>query len=363
MTAQKRRSVLLVIIDIGLALIFFIITMQSADTIIPPEPSASSNIPIATFPWSPKVFYQVQPGDSLESIAKKVGMTSTELSRMNGISSTLDLYAGQELSISVPKINELYADIPNAFMTPTMEPIATDASPSEIRGLMLKSGQFWRTLWMDTQEASSTLEYPETNDTAYIRRQVWIQQPNLSYEITNYLWVSNQMDFYRAIILNGQGYYAFGSNSYFYWDTDWRLPAGDILYNPFLDDMVFPGKSDLVVPDRQYSVIGQSEVSGRKALIADTWRDGDKFQRRIWVDVQTGVILRYQIKFPDLNGKKDFIVTKIAFNVPIPPALFDPRQPRSGGFAIDYSGWAPTPDSSRATDTPAISGTPPVATP
>lgn len=198
-----------------------------------------------------------------------------------------------------------------------------------------------------------------TNGMVYIRRQVWIQQPNLSYEITNYLWGSNQMDYYRAIILNGQGYYTFGSYSYFFWDTDWRLPAGEVLYNPFLDDMVLPGKSDLVAADRQYQALGESQIAGRKVLIVDTRRSGDEFQRRIWIDEQTGVILRYQVKFPDQNGQKDFIVTEIAFNIPIPPTIFDPRQPKSGGFAIDYSGWAPAPDSSRATETPAFSVTPP----
>jgi hypothetical protein len=127
--------------------------------------------------------------------------------------------------------------------------------------------------------------------------------------------------------------------------------------------MVLPGGSSLAALDRRFRVFGQSEIAGRKVLIVDTWRAGDEFQRQLWIDTQTGVILRYQVKFPDLEGQKDFIVTALAFNIPIPPAIFDPRQPKSGGFAMDYSGWAPTPDVSRATDTPAFSVTPSIESP
>ena len=208
---------------------------------------------------------------------------------------------------------------------------------------------------MDTQEATGSLEPSMTDGMEYIRRQVWVQQPDRSYEISNYLWGSSQMDYYRAIVIKGQGYYSFGSNAHFYWDQDWQIPPGDVLYNPYLDEMVLPGLSSLVASDRKYKIVGQSEIAGRKVVIADTWRVGDTLQRRIWIDTQTGLILRYQLKFPDLGGQKDFIITAIGINIPIPPALFDPQQPRSGGFAMDYSGWAPAIDKSGVTATPAFS--------
>ncbi len=308
-------------------MIIIIITVQSVDTILPPAPSLTASLPVAIIPWSPKVYYQVQPGDSLESIARKIGMTPSELSSMNGISSTLDLYEGQELSISVPGIKEVAANRPKASLTPTIQPLTMEASPSEIRKMMVRGSQFWRTLWMDTQEAAGSLEPAVSSVMEYIRRQVWIQQPDHSYEITNYLLGPDQMDYYRAIVIKGQGYYTFGSNSDFYWDADWHIPPGDMLYNPYLDEMVLPGQSELAAADRQYQVLGQSEIAGRKVLIVDTWRAGDEFQRRIWIDVQTRVILRYQVKFPDQNGQKDFIVTAIAFNISIPPRSSIPANP------------------------------------
>jgi LysM repeat protein len=356
-SARQRRSVLLEIAGIGLALIAIFITVQFSETILPSAsaPSPAAGLPAPSLPWSPKVYYQVQPGDSLESIARKTGVTLAELSSMNAISSTLDLYEGQELAISVPGIREVSAGLPLADLTPTVQPLTLESGPAEIRKRLTASSRYWTSLWMDTQEASGSLEPSMTNGTEYLRRQIWIQQPDRSYEITNYLRGSDAMDYYRAIVFKGQGYYAFGSNSPFFWDGDWRIPPGELLYNPYLQEMVFPGQSSLVAVDRRYQVVRQSEVAGRKVLLVDTWRPGDEFQRRIWVDVQTGLILRYQVEFPDYKGQKDFIVTALAYNIPIPPALFDPRQPKSGGFAMDYSGWAPAPDLLRATDTPAFS--------
>ena len=62
---QKRRSIVLAIVDIGLALIIFIIAMQTTDRVLPTEPVLPTTAPAAIIPWSPRVFYQVQPGDSL----------------------------------------------------------------------------------------------------------------------------------------------------------------------------------------------------------------------------------------------------------------------------------------------------------
>jgi LysM repeat protein len=366
MSTQKRWSALLAMLGMGLALVAIIISAQSVETLLPPAATPSSALSVSIIPWSPKVYYMVQPGDSLESIARKTGVTPAELSSMNAISSTLDLYGGQQLSISVPAISELPAGLPGQTMTPTLGPptlgpLTPDASQSQIREMLATSGRFWSSLWMDVQEAAGIHDPSSTDGMQYIRRQLWIQQPDRSYEVSNYLWGPAQMDYYRAIVLKGQGYYTFGSNSHFYWDEDWRIPSGNLLYNPYLDEMVRPGASSLVAAGRRYQVLGQSEIAGRITLMVDTWLTGDGFQRRIWIDAQTGVILRYQLRFPEQKGQKDFIVTAIAYNIPIPPALFDPRQPKAGGFAMDYSGWAPEPSLPRATDTPAFSQTPAAA--
>ncbi len=358
MSSQKRWSAILAILGMGLAMIAIIISVQSVDTVLPPVPTPTTAFSVSSIPWSPKVYYMVQPGDSLESIASKTGVTPAELSSMNAISSTLDLYGGQQLSISVPGIRELFVELPREAVTSTLQPLTPDAGPSEIRKMLATSSRFWSSLWMDVQEAAGILDPSMTDGMAYIRRQLWIQQPDRSYEITNYLWGPAQMDYYRAIVLKGQGYYSFGSNSHFYWDADWRIPSGGLLYNPYLEEMVQPGASSLAAANRRYQVLGQSQIAGRKTLMVDTRLAGDELQRRLWIDVQTGLILRYQIGFPDQRGQKDFIVTAIAFNIPIPPALFDPRQPKAGGFAMDYSGWAPAPDLYKPTDTPAFSPPP-----
>jgi hypothetical protein len=96
---------------------------------------------------------------------------------------------------------------------------------------------------------------------------------------------------------------------------------------------------------RPFSDSGEETTAGRQALIVEWVSPAGAQEHRLWVDEQTGVVLRQQGVDQIISNRfqiydnYEIIIRKIAFDVNLPGALFDPRQEWHGGFALDYNGW------------------------
>jgi membrane-bound lytic murein transglycosylase D len=79
------------------------------------------------------VAYTTKSGDTLSSVASRYGVSTTELARVNRISSTGELQAGQELRIPAKPAVDRYVDKPvrkSSYRAKTVRPKAKSSKPS-----------------------------------------------------------------------------------------------------------------------------------------------------------------------------------------------------------------------------------------
>lgn len=79
------------------------------------------------------VAYTTKSGDTLSSVASRYGVSTTELARVNRISSTGELQAGQELRIPAKPAIDRYVDKPvrkSSYRAKTVRPKAKSSKPS-----------------------------------------------------------------------------------------------------------------------------------------------------------------------------------------------------------------------------------------
>ena len=79
------------------------------------------------------VAYTTKSGDTLSSVASRYGVSTTELARVNRISSTGELQAGQELRIPAKPALDRYVDKPvrkSSYRAKTVRPKSKSSKPS-----------------------------------------------------------------------------------------------------------------------------------------------------------------------------------------------------------------------------------------
>jgi Tol biopolymer transport system component len=187
-------------------------------------------------------------------------------------------------------------------------PLSLQSSHNDIRALMFNPT--WQTLWI--QGEASTYSPAGVRENTYM--QAWIGRDGTGRvmstdPIPGSLNLSLDMDVRHAWVSDGQGIASLDLQSGQPADT----PAG-IMHpldrvDPVLG-IVFP--SYLAVRSEDLQVVKMDEQAGRLALVA-TWAS-----YRIWIDVQTGLILRSQTL--DQNGAitSDIQVTAILMDPQIP---------------------------------------------
>ena len=90
-------------------------------------------------------------------------------------------------------------------------------------------------------------------------------------------------------------------------------------------------------------VQGREELAGRGAWSVKATNSETGRQVQVWFDQDTGFILRHRIlgssSYAESFGLPDEVrVRAVAFDVVLPPGLFDPSRGWVGGFAVGASG-------------------------
>lgn len=89
-----------------------------------------------------------------------------------------------------------------------------------------------------------------------------------------------------------------------------------------------------------FQPIGAETIANHPVLIVDQFDDQSRRVARLWIEPETGAILRKQ-QFGGFNFHEllwEYEVTGLAFNINMPVELFDPGLPWRGGYALDYTG-------------------------
>jgi hypothetical protein len=188
---------------------------------------------------------------------------------------------------------------------------------------------------MDVQLLSLTRD---STDNQYVpgRSQVWVVQPDRSLEISGY---SPGVAGERSIILKGRHY--FTASGFKQPVQTVGLPESDMLiFNPLLRELAFPMNALLKIDPGRYQIVGMQTIAGREALAVDWFNARGELEYHLWIEPQTGLLLRLQ-QIEPYSGVllNDRLVTHLEVNFEPPPSsFFDPRSPWSETFAQDQTG-------------------------
>ncbi len=272
--------------------------------------------------------YRAQPEDNLESLAARFGVSVEDLTAMNDLGAEMSVSPGQYLTIQGPHFAPyVAAQIETLSRTSTL---SRGSQSDEILRLMETSPQLWRDMWVDAQivdyGALSFLGPPRI-----YRAQAWVSQPDYSLELFGLL--SERPTSLRLVM----------ADQSFTLSPDYDLPllAGreskpyDLLETS-LREIVFPAASPWANQDGTFRPVQREQIAGRQALIVDWINAQNKREARLWLDRETGQILRQQI-----YGGADFqtllvetVVTGILFEPEIPAdQLFMPANLSRQGYA------------------------------
>jgi DNA-directed RNA polymerase specialized sigma24 family protein len=285
------------------------------------------------------VFYYVQPGDTVASIAARMGISVNDLIDWNRLSPGTILQPGLALVDPrglTPSLNETFTPIPPSTPIPLRSP-PSSADVSQYLQDMLEM-KFWKSVWFDAQ-----LVY--YGPPGYLgpkqvyRLQAWFSEDQfllvggppqrkpdevllsdkyhgiyIARPAEGKLWFSEMIDYtnlFKTPIMNAFAMLLFADSLR--------------LYDP--QGYQYQSQGNELIKGKVIAVFDQTDLYGNQNL-------------RLWLDPRGGFILRQQ-HFTNTSPKSllvDSQITSIAYNVDFPVQLFDPQIPWRGGFAADYTG-------------------------
>lgn len=220
-------------------------------------------------------------------------------------------------------------------------------SGAEIQELMWFSHTRWQSLWLEAQIIQydpNGMQLPESNTML----QIWINQPAQVRLVSgslnsspNRLWVSDGRNYRESGSAMAEmppyvldPFYAPPISPT---DTIYPFPIAGMLGTPF-GDLIF--STPLAQRGGTFTVI-RNEIYLNRAAVVVEWglQPGGALIDRLWVDAQTGVILRKQnfTKGGDQPVSSDMFVTEIFFDVVFAENTFFVNALVPEDFASDYN--------------------------
>ena len=214
-------------------------------------------------------------------------------------------------------------------------PLGMDSTSAEIRQLLIESPFNWRTIFMDAQVA-----YP---DGIAQRKQVWVDQSALSFRVLSgaadgsaeALRVVDGTSQLELNITTGESSispFLGGEMTVPYTPQAPTLSDDSIEPHPLsasvdshLGVLLFP--SEVAQNEGTFKPVGMEVIAYRLALIVEwTYIQNRLPSYRAWVDVSTGVFLRYQ-QFEKSGGTEilsEVTLARVDYDLPFPSSLFSP---------------------------------------
>ncbi len=252
--------------------------------------------------------------------------------------STLLLTACGTFEVTLTNSDELTqtpaaADSPE----PVPAPLSLDSTSDEIRGLLLESPFKWRAIFMDAQVTSNG-ESPR-------RVQVWVDQPALSVRVLSgapdgnaeTLRVADRMSLLDLNIQTGESNIApfLGEDVTIPYTPQAasRYPTNVIEPHPLstgidprLGVLIFP--NGIAQNDGSFKPVAMEVIAYRLALVVEwTYAQNTLPSYRAWVDISTGVLLRYQ-QFEKSGGTEilsEVTATRVDYDLSFPSEFFSPN--------------------------------------
>jgi hypothetical protein len=245
-------------------------------------------------------------------------------------SPTAVIGAVESTPTSAPPLNtdsegESSAVILDPGLEPSTAPLSRFSTPEEIWDRLSMSLDLWETLWADVLIVQTS-----QGKTTTTREQVWIDQPSQS------LWISGPANGNPVIarLRTSEGTFQINLQSKVNRELeDTRLAPSS------LSKVVFPAWS-LARRTGTYQAADQEMIAGRKTVVVDYVNSDGQRVDRFWIDVLTGVILRW-VNLPGSNQTStsstepliDLKFTAIEYDVQFTAGVFT----LEGPFPLQFS--------------------------
>ncbi|OGO36330.1 MAG: hypothetical protein A2W35_03205 [Chloroflexi bacterium RBG_16_57_11] len=225
-----------------------------------------------------------------------------------------------------------------------LSPLTRRSSDEDIRQRWVESPSLWHSLSADVQTwRYGPLSYyglPRS-----YRDQAWILQPDQSIVLNGLLgeppgqsYLIAQDRVFRRSAAEDESH-----------SEPWDGSLESLLPGEPLRSMIFPTTSRWASQPGEFRPVQTTSLAGREAVVFDWTNPGGQREARLWLDAQTGIILRAQI-FADRDDQTlidDCMLTSLALERSQPPpglvtgARLGRAQPASGDPA--FSALPPTP--------------------
>lgn len=206
-------------------------------------------------------------------------------------------------------------------------PLTLDSDSETIRQRMLQSTSLWQSLWADA------LVTTESKGEKHVEReQVWVNLPDQSR------WLSGLEGTQPSLlqITSGADMVLITAEGDRFESTTTRPQIAD------LETLIFPG--DFARGAGTFKVVREETAAARPALVVEWHNPEDRVEHRLWLDTETGIILRWQNLFPeppDGSGKSEpseIQIVKITYNPSFSDELFSLNQALDLEFTEGLSG-------------------------
>ncbi len=208
------------------------------------------------------------------------------------------LFGVSYLPSLLPPTPQTFSNLPTPITpAPVLAPLWRGSSQEEIRQRLGDSPGLWRTLAMTVQR----IDYGPTAYSGPPRRyqaQVWISQPGEGIEawglldgpITQITLSAGDQQFLRNLLNQRSTRRA------------WQGYTAGLLTQSWLAEMIFPAGGAWMAATGKFVVVQMTGVQARTAMLVD-WLDADQVRRyRLWIDTETGILVRLQAYGGDDGG-------------------------------------------------------------
>jgi DNA-directed RNA polymerase specialized sigma24 family protein len=298
-----------------------------------PTPLPHLHTPFPT-PTSQGMFYELKPGETLSSVAARLGISAKALRHYNRLPADARLIAGDRIALPPSSLQSVPTPTP-VVPTPEVEPRSTPSSSMEIMAALSRRNFSWQTLWMDAE----ILDYGPAGFVGppeITRNQLWLSQSQFldlvgsTDGVPDVVFLRNQESLYAAQPSIGQ-----------VWFSKMQSPSSISLLEGKLSglfDAIFFRSQDI---KGNLRITGNDVIVGREAWRVDQTDTDGNLLTRFWMDTRTGFILDSQT-FGGQDHQtllSEVRVKSISFDVDFPDqSMFDPNLPWRGGYAGDYTG-------------------------
>jgi hypothetical protein len=318
--------------------------------VIPLQPShvEIQTQPENLYPAESEIYYIVQSGDDQGSVSRRLGVSPEILQTLNHLPTDGSLLSGQILVARAdPATPGLHLSAEGAPKSPAL--LTPRSSPSSILQRIQEHDQFYQSMWAEGQVVfygpAGYSGPPRT-----FRVQIWsvpgrnlmIAGPAAGVPAGALLstTIPGDVDSPKQTFLALRS----GANSQWFYSDD------ELLKNtPSIQRLAYPVDALKIVQNMLgyeprktiFSPVRLEKLSGRITLVTDIAPQEDGKRGRLWVDVENGLILRWQ----HFTGLHESIVdwevtfTRVLFDTAIHPNLIKPYYFLPDYFAEDQQGF------------------------